>query len=476
VPYQVQKAKLVERIAELLQNRKLTMLDDIHDESTTEVRLVLVPKSRNVDPEHLMESLFRQTDLETRISLNMNVLDGGLVPRVMNLREVLQAFLDHRHEVLVRRSKYRLGKIEQRLEILDGLLIAYLNIDEVIRIIREEDDPKAELIKTFKLSDMQAEAILNMRLRHLRKLEEMEIRNEHGALTQERKELNKLLKDEGLRWKRIAAEVGDIRKAYGKETPLGRRRTTLGEAPSAVVIPLEAMIEREPVTVICSEKGWIRAARGHLPNIADIKYKEGDRERFAFHAQTTDKLIIFATNGRFYTIGVDKLPGGRGFGEPLSLMIDLGNDQGVVALTVQDPERKLLVASSDGRGFIVAEKDVAAQTRAGKQVLNVSGKTEAAVCSPVMGDSVAVVGDNRKMLIFPLAELPEMTRGRGVMLQRYNTGGLADVVTFDSKEGLAWRIGDRTRVETDLKDWIGKRAQAGRKAPRGFPKNNRFSK
>jgi topoisomerase IV subunit A len=476
VPYQVQKAKLVERIAELLQNRKLTMLDDIQDESTTEVRLVLVPKSRNVDPELLMESLFRQTDLETRISLNMNVLDGGLVPRVMDLREVLQAFLDHRHEVLVRRSKHRLGKIEQRLEILDGLLIAYLNIDEVIRIIREEDDPKAELIRTFKLSDMQAEAILNMRLRHLRKLEEMEIRNEHGALTQERKELNKLLKDEDLRWKRIAAEVGDIRKAYGKDTPLGRRRTELGEAPSAVVIPLEAMIEREPVTVICSEKGWIRAAKGHLPDIADIKYKEGDRERFAFHAQTTDKLIIFATNGRFYTIGVDKLPGGRGFGEPLSLMIELGNDQGVVALTVQDPERKLLVASSDGRGFVVAEKDVAAQTRAGKQVLNVSGKTEAAVCSPVIGDSVAVVGDNRKMLIFPLAELPEMTRGRGVRLQRYNSGGLADVVTFDSKEGLAWRIGDRTRIETDLKDWVGKRAQAGRKVPRGFPKNNRFSK
>ena len=270
---------------------------------------MLVPKSRNVDPEQLMESLFRQTDLETRISLNMNVLDGGQVPRVMNLREVLQAFLDHRHEVLVRRSKYRLGKIEQRLEILDGLLIAYLNLDEVIRIIREEDDPKAELIKTFKLTDMQAEAILNMRLRPLRKLEEMEIRNEHGALTQERKELNKLLKDEELRWKRIAAEIGDIRKAFGKDTPLGRRRTELGEAPSAVVIPLEAMIEREPVTVICSEKGWIRAARGHLPNIADIKYKEGDRERFAFHAQTTDKLIIFATNGRFYTIGVRQAAG-----------------------------------------------------------------------------------------------------------------------------------------------------------------------
>jgi topoisomerase-4 subunit A len=477
VPYQVQKAKLVERIAELMHNRKLTLLDDIHDESTTEVRLVLVPKSRNVDPDHLMESLFRQTDLETRISLNMNVLDGGLVPRVMDLREVLQAFLDHRHDVLVRRSKHRLGKIEQRLEILDGLLIAYLNIDEVIRIIREEDDPKAELMTTFKLSDTQAEAILNMRLRHLRKLEEMEIRNEHGALTQERKDINKLLKDTDLRWQRIAAEIGEIRKDYGPATPLGRRRTELGAAPSAVVIPLEAMIEREPVTVICSDKGWIRAARGHLPDIADIKYKEGDRERFAFHAQTTDKLIIFATNGRFYTIGVDKLPGGRGFGEPLSLMIELGNEHGVVVLTVQDPERKLLVASTDGRGFIVAEREVAAQTRAGKQVLNVSGDVEAAVCSPVTGDSVAVVGENRKLLIFPLAELPEMTRGRGVMLQRYGTGGgLADAVTFDSKEGLPWRIGDRTRVETDLKDWTGKRAQAGRKAPRGFPKNNRFSK
>ena len=477
VPYQVQKAKLVERIAELMHNRKLTLLDDVHDESTDEVRLVLVPKSRNVDPDHLMESLFRQTDLETRIPLNMNVLEGGLVPRVMNLREVLQAFLDHRHDVLVRRSKHRLGKIEQRLEILDGLLIAYLNIDEVIRIIREEDDPKAELIKAFKLSDTQAEAILNMRLRHLRKLEEMEIRNEHAALTQERKDINKLLKDDGLRWKHIAAEIGEIRKDYGPATPLGRRRTELGAAPSAVVIPLEAMIEREPVTVICSDKGWIRAARGHLPDIADIKYKEGDRERFAFHAQTTDKLIIFATNGRFYTIGVDKLPGGRGFGEPLSLMIELGNEHGVVALTVQDPERKLLVASTDGRGFIVAEKEVAAQTRAGKQVLNVSGSVEAAVCSPVTGDSVAVVGENRKLLIFPLAELPEMMRGRGVMLQRYGTGGgLADAVTFDSREGLPWRIGDRTRVETDLKDWIGKRAQAGRKVPRGFPKNNRFSK
>ena len=474
VPYQVQKAKLVERIAELMHNRKLTMLNDIHDESTTEVRLVLEPKSRNVDPDHLMESLFRQTDLETRISLNMNVLDGGLVPRVMNLREVLQAFLDHRHDVLIRRSEFRLDKIEKRLEILDGLLIAYLNLDEVIRIIREEDEPKAELIKGFKLTDTQAEAILNMRLRHLRKLEEMEIRKEHDALTKERKDLKKLLKDEGLRWKRVAAEIGDIRKEYGTDTELGRRRTEMGEAPSAVVIPLEAMIEREPVTVICSEKGWVRAARGHLAKLGDVKYKEGDRQRFAFHAQTTDKLIIFATNGRFYTVGVDKLPGGRGYGEPLSLMIDLGNEHDVVAMTVHDPERKLLVASSDGRGFVVAEKDVAAQTRGGKQVLNVGADAEAAVCTPAIGDSVAVVGDNRKMLIFPLADLPEMTRGRGVMLQRYSSGGLADVVTFELEEGLAWRIGERTRVETDIDDWIGKRAQAGRKVPRGFPRNTRF--
>jgi topoisomerase-4 subunit A len=411
MPYQVQKGKLIEKIAELINSRKLNMLADVHDESTTEVRLVLEPRSRNVDPEHLMESLFRHTDLETRVSLNMNVLDHGVVPRVMNLREVLQAFLDHRHEVLVRRSKHRLGKIDHRLEILDGLLIAYLNIDEVIRIIREEDDPKRDLMKAFKLTEVQADAVLNMRLRHLRKLEEMGIRTEHGELSDERKALNKLLKDKDLRWKRIAGEIGELRKAYGKDTELGRRRTKIGDAPSAVVIPLEAMIEREPVTVICSEKGWIRAARGHLEDVSDVRYKEGDRRRFAFHAQTTDKVIVFATNGRFYTLGVDKLPGGRGFGEPLSLMIELGNEHDIVTLTVHDPERKLLVAASDGRGFIVAEKEVVAQTRGGKQVLNVRGSVEAAVCSPVAGDSVAVVGDNRKLLIFPIDELPEMTRG-----------------------------------------------------------------
>ncbi len=474
MPYQVQKAKLIEKIAELMHARKLTMLGDVHDESTTEVRLVLEPKSRNVDPEHLMESLFRQTDLESRFSLNMNVLDHGVTPRVMNLREVLQAFLDHRHDVLVRRSKHRLEKIEHRLEVLGGLLIAYLNLDEVIRIIREEDDPKAELIKAFKLTEVQAEAILNMRLRHLRKLEEMEIQNEHDALTEERKGLKKLLKDQKLRWKKVAGEITEMKKEFGPDTELGRRRTELGEAPSAVVIPLEAMIEREPVTVLCSEKGWIRAARGHLEKFGDVKYKEGDRHRFAFHAQTTDKLILFATNGRFYTISVDKLPGGRGFGEPLSLMIDLGNEHNVVALSVHDPEQKLLVASSDGRGFVVAEKDVVAQTRGGKQVLNLGGSAEATACAPFKGDHVAVVGDNRKLLIFPAEELPEMTRGRGVILQRYNKGGLADVTSFTMEDGLSWQIGDRTRTETKLENWVGKRAQAGRVVPRGFSKNNRF--
>jgi topoisomerase-4 subunit A len=474
IPYQVQKAKLIEKIAELMHARKLTMLADIRDESTTDVRLVLEPKSRNVNVEHLMESLYRLTDLETRVSLNMNVLDANQQPRVMNLREVLRAFLDHRHDVLIRRSKFRLGKIEHRLEVLDGLLIAYLNIDEVIRIIREEDDAKASLIKAFKLSEVQAEAILNMRLRHLRKLEEMEIRTEHKSLMEERKALKELLKDEAMRWKRIGEEIREIRKEFDKKTDLGRRRTELGDAPSAIVIPLEAMIEREPVTVICSAKGWIRAARGHLADISDIKYKEGDSQRFAFHAQTTDKLIIFATNGRFYTVGVDKLPGGRGFGEPLSLMIDLGNDHDIVELTTHDPERRLVVASSDGRGFIVNEKDITAQTRGGKQVLNVAAGAEAAVCTPAAGDSVAVVGDNRKLLIFPIAELPEMTRGRGVIMQRYAKGGLSDVLTFTLAEGLSWPSGDRMRTETKLDDWIGKRAQAGRIVPRGFPRNNRF--
>lgn len=475
IPYQVQKSKLIEKIAELLHARKLTMLADIRDESAEDVRLVLEPKSRNVEPSVLMESLFRQTDLENRISLNMNVLDAEQTPRVMNLREVLQAFLDHRHDVLVRRTTHRLTQIERRLEILSGYLIAYLNLDEVIRIIREEDDAKGELIARFDLTDTQAEAILNMRLRSLRKLEEIEIRKEHQNLSDERDDLQSLLKDEKRRWKTIGDEIRDINDKFGQKTDLGRRRTEIGEPPADVVIPLEAMIEREPVTIICSAKGWIRAAKGHLENTTDIKYKEGDRGRFFLHAQTTDKLLVFATNGRFYALPVDRLPGGRGFGESLRLMFDLPNDHDIVDLLVHKPDRRLLIAASDGRGFVVPEKDVYAQTRVGKQILNVSGSTEARVCAVAEGDTVAVIGENRKLLLFALAEIPEMSRGRGVILQRYKDGGLSDIAVFSKADGLQWRIGDRTRTETQLLDWEGKRAQAGRLPPKGFPRNNKFS-
>jgi topoisomerase-4 subunit A len=477
IPYQVQKSRLIERIAELINERKIAILGDIRDESADDVRVVIEPKSRNVDPDMLMESLFRQTDLETRFTLNMNVLtDGGRVPKVVNLREALQAFLDHRQEVLIRRSEYRRDQIERRMEILEGYIVCYLNLDEVIRIIREEDHPKQVMIERFELTELQAESILNMRLRSLRKLEEFEIRKEYDKLAEELEGLVELLGDEALRWKRIGEDIKALKKVYGPDTRLGARRTRMGEAPSAVVVPLEAMIEREPVTVVCSAKGWIRAMKGHLGPETEIKYKEGDGPRFTLHAQTTDKLLIFATNGRFYTLGADKLPGGRGHGEPLRLMVDLPNDHEITAIMVHDSERKLLVASSDGRGFVVPEAEVVAQTRNGKQVLNVSGGVEAAVCRPVApnDDSVAVIGRNRKLLVFPLAELPEMTRGKGVMLQRYKDGGLADVKTFLASEGLSWHIGERTRVESDLAPWIGKRAAAGRMPPVGFPRSNKF--
>jgi topoisomerase IV subunit A len=439
------------------------------------VRLVLEPKSRNVDPDVLMESLFRQTDLEVRVGLNMNVLDAENTPRVMNLREVLRAFLDHRHEVLKRQTLHRLDKIAHRLEVLEGYLIAYLNLDEVIRIIREEDDPKAKMMKRWKLSDVQAEAILNMRLRALRKLEEITIREEHSALAEEQKELKQLMKDEHRRWAVIGEQVKDIKTRFGQKTPLGKRRTEIGDVPSDVVIPLEAVIEREPVTVLCSAKGWVRTLKGHQEDVSDAKYKEGDRERFVVLAQTTDKLLVFATNGRFYTLGVDKLPGGRGFGEPLRLMMGLPNDQDIVAVFVHQPGRKRFVASSDGRGFVVPEDEVIAQTKNGKQVLNTAVGVEAAVCRSVEGDYVAVIGDNRKLLLFPLAEVPEMTKGRGVILQKYKDGGLSDAKTFFRKEGLSWAAGaGRTRTETDLRPWIGKRAQAGRLPPNGFAKSNKF--
>ena len=477
IPYQVPKARIVEKIAEFMIAKKLPLLADIRDESTDVVRLILEPKNRTVDPEHLMEHLFRQTDLEIRFGLNMNVLDAGNTPRVMNLREVLAGFLAHRHEVLVRRTEYRLEKIERRLEILSGLLIAYLNLDEIIRIIREEDEPKADLIKAFKLTEVQAEAILNMRLRNLRKLEEQVIRQENDDLTVEGADLKDLLGDAERRQKVIGAEIAEVKKQFGPATELGRRRTTIIDAPSAVVVPLEAMIEREPVTVICSEKGWIRAVKGHVEDAAEVRYKEGDKAKFAFHAQTTDKLVVFATNGRFYTLACDKLPGGRGHGEPLRLMIELSNGHDLVNLMVHRADRKILIASESGRGFVVEEKAVVAQTRSGKQVLNLPEGEEAATCIPIddAADSLAVIGDNRKLLIFPLEEIPVMTRGRGVILQRYAKGGLADAKTLKVEDGLSWQAGARTRTETRLTDWCGKRGQVGRLPPMGFPRSNRFT-
>jgi len=475
IPYQVPKGRIVERIAELLQQRKLPLLADVRDESAEDIRLVLEPKSGKVDAAVLMEHLFKLTDLEVRVGLNLNVLDAQQTPRVMSLREALQAFLDHRHEVLVRRTNFRLGQIERRLEILEGYLVCYLNLDEVIRIIREEDEPKQSLMAAFDLTELQAEAILNMRLRALRRLEEMEIRREHTALKEERKALKALLKSETRRWQAIADEVRGIRKQFGGDAVLGPRRTGFADAPSGDLAPMETLVEKEPVTVVCSAKGWIRTLKGHVEEGHDARYKEGDSGRFWLQAQTTDKLIVFATNGRFYTLACDKLPGGRGHGEPIRLMLDLGNDQDVVAMLVHDPARRLLVASSDGRGFVVPEEQVAAQTRAGKQVLNVKGDVEAAACTPVSGDHIAVVGDNRKLLVFPLAELPEMGRGRGVLLQRYKDGALSDIASFDLAAGLSWQqAGGRTRTETELGDWLGKRGQAGRLPPKGFPRNQKF--
>lgn len=476
IPYQIQKSRLIEKIAELVQNKRLPLLTDVRDESAEDIRLVLEPKSGKVDPDVLMESLFKLSELETRVPLNMNVLDADQTPRVMNLAEVLLSFLTHRRDVLLRRTRFRLDKIEKRLEILGGYLIAYLNLDEVIRIIRFEDHPKQELIATFELTEVQAEAILNMRLRSLRKLEEMEIKTEDKALRKERTELKKLLKDEGAQNMILTSEIKDIKARFGQKTKLGKRRTDFAEAPEFDVDVLEAMIEKEPITILCSEKGWIRTMKGHAEGGTDIKYKDGDREKFVIHAETTDKLVLFGTNGKFYTVAADKLPGGRGHGEPVRLVVDLGNDQDVVNLFVHDPERRLLVAASSGHGFIVNEADVVASTRGGRQVLNVSGDVEAQACVVVTGDTVAVIGDNRKLLLFPLDQLPTMARGRGVKLQRYKDGGLADVTTFRYKDGLGVPEGSgRIRTFTDLKDWRGERAQAGRLPPKGFPRRNKLN-
>ncbi len=475
IPYQVQKSRLIEKIAELIEQKKLPLLEDVRDESTDEVRVVLIPRSRTVEPEMLMEGLFKLSDLEVRAQLNMNVLDRGQTPRVMNLKEVLQAFVDHRIEVVVRRARHRLAEIVHRLEILGGYLIAYLNLDEVIRIIREEDQPKPALMARFGLTDVQAEAILNMRLRSLRKLEEFEIRKEHETLEKERASLEKLLAEPARQRKAVAQGIAEIAKEFGPETPLGKRRSQFAEAPQAIDLPSTAFIEREPITIVCSAKGWIRALKGHVEGDAELRFKEGDHGRFMIKAETTDKLILFATNGRFFTLGCDKLPGGRGHGDAVRLLVDLGNDQDIVALFVHKPGSKLLLAAGDGKGFIAAEDEVIAQTRAGKQVMTTGPGVEAAICKRVEGDHVAVVGENRKLLVFPLAEVPELARGRGVTLQKYKDGGLADVTVFTLAQGLSWPYGTGIKTETNLTDWMGARGGAGRLAPRGFPKANRFS-
>jgi topoisomerase-4 subunit A len=478
IPYQVQKSRLIEAVAALIEQRKLPLVAEMRDESAEDIRIVIEPKSRTVDPALMMESLFRTSELESRFSLNMNVLSRGQVPNVLSLRDVLRQWLEHRKQVLVRRSNFRLGKIAERLEVLGGYLIAYLNLDEVIRIIREEDDPKAVMMKRFKLTDAQVEAILNMRLRALRKLEEIEIRREFKELTAEQADLKALLKSEERQWKCVAFEISEVKKAFGPETSLGRRRTGFAEAPTIHVDDIQqAMIEREPITVVLSEKGWIRALRGHLTDHDILTFKEGDRLKRAFHATTMDKVLLLSTGGRVFTLDAAKLPGGRGHGEPVRLMVDMDKDQDVVTIFPFDPKRKLIVASAAGYGFVAPESELVANTRKGKQVLNVSGTDEAKILVPAEGDLIAVVGTNRKMIIFPMEQLPEMMRGKGVRLQRYKDGELSDARVFWKKEGLSWtdsagRI--HSRPITELRDWLGDRAQAGRIAPQGFPKSNRF--
>ena len=479
IPYQVQKAKLVERLAELIDERKLPLLGNARDESAETIRLVLEPKSRTVDPMVLMESLFKLTELEVRFSLNMNVLTGGQIPRVLSLRDVLRHWLDHRQVVLVRRSRHRLQKIEHRLEVLDGFLIAYLNLDEVIRIVRFEDDPKARLMERFKLSEVQAEAILNLRLKAISKLEEIEIKAEHDRLSKERRELKQLLKSEDEQWERIAEEVKATREAYSKKTELGRRRSTLADAPTIEVDLDQAMIEKEPITVILSEKGWIRAMKGHQDDLSKLEFKQGDQLLRAVKAHTTDKLLLLATNGKVFTLTGDQLPGGRGHGEPVRLMVDLEENHAFAEIWVHTPGRKLLVAATSGHGFVVPEDEMVAMTRKGKQIMNVSEPDEARVAVPADGDTVAVVGENRKMLVFPLADVNEMARGKGIYLQRYKDGALSDVRVFSRSAGLTW-LDPAGRTFTlpysELQEWRGERAQAGRLAPRGFPKSNKFGR
>ncbi|KUO57602.1 MAG: DNA topoisomerase IV subunit A [Sphingomonadales bacterium BRH_c3] len=483
IPYQVPKGKLIEQIAQAIADRKLPILEDVRDESDTQIRIVLVPRSRNVDPELLKESVFKLTDLETRFGLNLNVLDAqpglGRTPMVMGLKELLEHWVRSQIDILQRRSQHRLDQIARRLELVEGYIIAFLNLDRVIEIIRYEDDPKAELMKEFGLTDRQAEAILNMRLRSLRKLEEMQLRQEKDDLLAEKDELDKLLDSPARQRTRLKRDLNALRKEYGEDTVLGKRRTRIEEAEPAVEFSMDAMIEREPVTVILSQKGWIRAAKGHVPLDQEFKYKEGDNLAFIAHAQTTDKILIAAENGRFYTLGADKLPGARGFGEPVQSMVDLEAETGIAGMLVHRPKGRLLLASTIGKGFVAEEAELLAETRKGRQVVNLKGDARLNVVRTIedVHDHVACVGDNRKLVVFNLEEVPVLARGQGVTLQRYRDGGLSDATTFVLADGLSWQMGgkgDRTRTESDIWQWKVARGAAGRLPPQGFPKDNRF--
>ena len=478
IPYQVIKSKLIEKIAQLLSEKKVPLLADVRDESAQDVRIVLEPKNRTVDAELLMEHLFKQTELESKFNMNMNVLDCDGVPRVMSLSEVLRAFLDHRHIVLQRRTRYRLEKISARLEILSGYLIAYVNLDEIIRIIREEDDAKAVMMKEFNLTDNQAEAILNMKLRSLRKLEEHEIKAEFDDLSAEKEGLEALLADEGKRWQALAEEIKQIKEKFGKKTALGRRRTEFAEAPADVEITIEALVEKEPITVILSEKGWIRSMKGHIALNEDFKFKDDDALRFAIHAQTTDKIILFDTAGKFFTLQASEIPSGRGFGQPVRLMIDLSNNDNISAMFVFEPKASYVIASNTGHGFVVDENHILAQTRNGRKIMNLADGEQTMFCEKITGDMVAVVGENRKLLIFKLEEIPTMARGRGVALQKYKDKDcrMTDIQIFKSEEGFCYNRSGGIAVEKDLMTWLGHRAQVGKLVPFGFPKSNTFFK
>ena len=475
IPYQIQKSRLIEKIAELLLAKKLPFLEDIRDESAEDIRIVLEPRKRSLDPKIVMEQMFRLTDLETRISLNMNVLDSENTPKVMNIKEVLSAFLSHRHVVLMRRTQFRLNKIDHRIEVLEGYLAAYLNLDEVIRIIREEDNPKKQLIIAFSLTEVQAEAILNMRLRSLRKLEEIELRAEHKELSTERVGLKKLQNDDIIQWSIISEEIKKTKKRFSAKTNSEYgRRTSLEEGIEKIEIPDDIFIEKEPITIIFSNKNWIKTSKSHIDLSGGIKFKDGDSSKFIFHAESTDKVVFFASNGRFFTIQADKLPSGRGFGSPLRLMIDLPNEEEIISVFSFKENVKYIIASESGRGFIVKSEDLIAQTKNGKQILNLKQEDQAVAITEYLGSSVAVIGINRKLLVFESSEIPEMSKGRGVILQKFKDGGISDITSFDPKNGLSWKIGDKIRIETELTPWIGKRSQSGRLAPKGFAKSNKF--